>query len=122
MSLIRSTNTKPELIVRKILNSLGFRFRLHSQKLPGKPDIVLKKNKAVIFVHGCFWHKHARCKRSNMPKSNRKYWKQKLTNNVIRDRKHKYQLRKEGWKVITIWECEVKKPDKIAKRINSLLS
>ncbi|MBW2045509.1 MAG: DNA mismatch endonuclease Vsr [Deltaproteobacteria bacterium] len=121
MSLIRSVNTKPELVVRQILHSLGYRFRLHRQNLPGKPDIVLKKYNTVIFVHGCFWHQHKGCKRSNIPKSNVKYWKPKLSQNVKRDKNHKRLLRKSGWKIITIWECEGKHPDKIAKKLSKYL-
>lgn len=113
MGLIRSANTKPELIVRKLLHSLGFRFRLHKKDLPGKPDIVLKKHKTVIFVHGCFWHQHKGCKRSNMPKSNKNYWKPKLEKNIHRDKLHKRDLAKLGWKTVIVWECEVKIPDKL---------
>ena len=122
MSLIRSSNTKPEILVRKILHSLGFRFRLHQKSLPGKPDVVLKKYKSVIFVHGCFWHQHKGCKRSNMPKSNTAYWKPKLERNIKRDKHHKIELKKLGWKIITIWECESKNIEKIKKKILKLLA
>ena len=96
MSLIRSVNTAPELIVRRLLYHLGYRFRLHKKDLPGKPDIVLKKYNTVILVHGCFWHQHKNSKRSNIPKSNLSYWKQKLEKNVQRDKKHKKELQKLG--------------------------
>ena len=122
MSLIRSADTKPEIIVRKLLHSLGYRFRLHKKDLPGKPDIVLKKYKTVIFVQGCFWHQHKGCKRSNIPKSNKSYWKPKLEHNTKRDKQHKQSLRKAGWKVIAIWECEIKTVEKLKKKlINALI-
>ena len=122
MSLIRSANTAPEIIVRKLLHSIGCRFRLHKKDLPGKPDIVLKKYKTVIFVHGCFWHQHKRCKRSNIPKSNTSYWKPKLSNNIKRDIQHKTDLRKLGWRTITIWECETKTIEKLRKKLVKALS
>jgi DNA mismatch endonuclease (patch repair protein) len=121
MSLIRSKDTAPEIIVRKLLHSLGCRFRLHKKGLPGKPDIVLKKCKAVIFVHGCFWHQHRKCKRSNMPKNNRFYWKPKLNRNIKRDIQHKIDLRKLGWKTIIIWECETKTIEKLRKKLIKVL-
>lgn len=120
MSLIRSANTKPEIIVRKLLHSLGYRFRLHKKDLPGKPDIVLKKYKTVIFVHGCFWHQHKGCKRSNIPKSNRAYWKPKLEHNIRKDAQHKRELKKLGWKTIIVWECEIKNLEKLRKAISKL--
>jgi len=121
MSLIRSSNTKPELVVRKILHSLGYRFRLHKKDLPGKPDIILKRYKTVIFVHGCFWHQHKRCKRSNIPKSNTSYWKPKLERNTKRDKKHKADLKRLGWKTIVVWECELKTIEKLEKKLTKAL-
>ncbi|MBN2572335.1 MAG: DNA mismatch endonuclease Vsr [Ignavibacteriales bacterium] len=108
MSKIRSKNTKPELLIRSELYKLGYRFRLHQKNLPGKPDIVLKKYSTVIFIHGCFWHYHKKCRDGKIPNSNIEYWKNKLINNSKRDKKHKSQLKKIGWHVITIWECEIK--------------
>ncbi|HDZ76892.1 MAG TPA: DNA mismatch endonuclease Vsr [Candidatus Omnitrophica bacterium] len=122
MSRIRSTNTKPEMIVRKLLHSLGCRFRLHKKDLPGKPDIVLKKYKIVIFVHGCFWHQHKRCKRSNIPKSNMSYWKPKLNRNTKRDNQHKADLKRADWRTIVIWECETKTIEKLEKKLIKSLS
>jgi len=121
MSLIRSSDTKPEILVRQILHSLGFRFRLHQKTLPGKPDIVLKKYKTVVFVHGCFWHQHKGCKRANIPKSNQSYWSRKLERNKKRDVMHKKDLRKLGWKTITIWECEIKNAEKLRTKLSKLL-
>jgi DNA mismatch endonuclease (patch repair protein) len=109
MSKIRSKNTKPELVVRKFLFSKGFRFRIHQKNLPGSPDIVLKKYKTVVFVHGCFWHGHpsSKCKIFKMPKSNIVFWETKIKKNQTRHKKAEYALKKLNWKSITIWECEL---------------
>ncbi len=117
MSRIRSKDTTPELIVRSLLHRMGYRFRLHCKDLPGKPDVVLSKYKAVIFVHGCFWHGHKGCKRSNIPKSNRGYWVAKIRKNIDRNKKHRKALRKLGWGVIVIWECECKHISKLQKKV-----
>jgi DNA mismatch endonuclease (patch repair protein) len=109
MSSIRSKDTKPELLVRKFLFSKGFRFRVNDKKLPGKPDIVLPKYKTVIFVHGCFWHGHEDCKYFSLPKTRSEWWFEKIGKNKSRDKKNVSVLRKEKWKVIEIWECELKK-------------
>jgi len=109
MSRIRSKNTKPEMIVRSFLHKQGYRFRLHDKTLPGKPDIVLKKYKTVIFVHGCFWHGHKNCKYFVVPKTRTKWWLNKINGNIARDKKAQRELRKLGWKVINIWGCKVKK-------------
>lgn len=109
MSRIRSKDTKPELLVRKYLFSKGFRYRLHEKELPGKPDLVLKKYKTAIFIHGCFWHSHQNCKYAVMPKSNLEYWQNKISKNQSRDNLNENQLTELGWKIITIWECELKK-------------
>ncbi|WP_417446155.1 very short patch repair endonuclease [Kangiella sp.] len=108
MALIKSKDTKPEIIVRKYLHTKGFRFRLHSNTLPGKPDIVLSKWKTVIFVNGCFWHRHKGCKYSYTPKSNTDFWLKKFKENVKRDQKNYDALYAQGWKIIIVWECEVK--------------
>lgn len=122
MSRIRSKDTKPELAVRSMLHRMGFRFRLHRRDLPGCPDIVFPKYKAVIFVHGCFWHLHKGCRDGTIPKTRQKKWKDKLDKNVERDRLHAIQLKKMGWKVLVVWECEVeKKLDKIIKKIQENL-
>lgn len=110
MSRIRSTNSKSEEIVRKYLFSKGFRYRKNVKKLPGCPDIVLPKYKTVIFVNGCFWHKHD-CPRFVWPSSNQEYWKPKILRNVERDKNNCGELSSMGWNVITIWECELKKKD-----------
>ena len=122
MSRVKSKNTKPEITVRSILHGMGFRFRLHSGKLPGKPDIVLPKYKSVIFVHGCFWHRHKGCKRASIPATRREFWDIKFAENVKRDKKNKARLRKLGWNVLVIWECWIeadaeKAVEKVLKRI-----
>lgn len=109
MSRISGKNTKPELIVRSFLHRNGFRFRLHRNDLPGKPDIVLPKYGSVIFVNGCFWHRHPRCKYAYNPKSNIEFWVKKFDENVIRDKNNYSLLKKDRWKVILLWECEVYK-------------
>ena len=106
MSRIQAKNTEPEIIVRKFLHSNGYRYGLHNRKMPGKPDIVLRKYNTVIFVNGCYWHRHG-CKHTTTPKTNTKFWKKKFDGNVARDKKNHSQLYHDGWKVIVIWECEV---------------
>lgn len=117
MSRVRGVDSGPEVIVRSLLHRLGFRFRKNVKILPGKPDIVLKKHNTVIFVHGCFWHMHDGCRRSNIPKSNQDYWKPKLEGNVSRDRKHEVDLKSLGWKVFTVWECETKDLSKLSAKL-----
>ncbi len=107
MSRIRSRDTKPEIALRKALHGLGFRFRLRKTGLPGKPDLVLPKYRCVIFVHGCFWHRHPECKVATTPKSNTGFWVEKFTRNVERDRRVSRQLEDDGWHVIVVWECDV---------------
>ena len=120
MSRIRGKNTKPELYVRSLLHRLGYRFRIHSQTLPGRPDVVLTKYGTVIFVHGCFWHRHRNCKYAYTPKSRAAFWQKKFNENVERDTKARRALMKLGWNVITIWECEVPNSKIIEKKIHSI--
>jgi len=107
MSKISGRETKPELIVRKYLFSKGFRYRKNDKRYPGKPDIVLPKYKTLIFIHGCFWHGH-KCPAGKLPDTNRKFWESKIRANIERDRKNIRELKKSGWKVLTIWQCEIK--------------
>ena len=107
MSRIRSKDTAAEVKVRKYLFSQGFRYRKNVAELPGKPDIVLPKYKTVIFVHGCFWHRHEGCKRAATPKTRQEYWLPKFERNVMNDRKHAEKLSTSGWKVLVLWECEI---------------
>jgi DNA mismatch endonuclease (patch repair protein) len=107
MKAVGNKNTKPEMIVRRYLHAQGFRFRIHSKKLSGTPDIVLAKYKYVIYINGCFWHGHEGCKKATVPKSNTDFWLNKLKRNKERDTVHANKLIDQGWKVITIWECEL---------------
>ncbi len=109
MSRIKGKNTKPEMLVRKFLHANGFRYGLHNKKLPGKPDLVLRKYKTAIFVHGCFWHGHDGCKYYVVPKTNTDWWLAKINRNKELDKQHSYELKSKGWKVIVIYECELKK-------------
>ena len=109
MRKIRNSNTIPEILLRKALFKAGYRFRLHPKSLPGKPDIVLPRYKTAIFVHGCFWHGHVNCKNYRPPKTNRVFWMDKISNNRKRDIRKSKLLRQQGWRVLTIWECEIEK-------------
>ena len=108
MSRIKSKNTRPEMLVRKFLHAHGFRYRLHEKKLPGKPDLVLPKYKTVIFIHGCFWHAHTHCKYYVIPKTRTDWWLNKINGNIANDDKAVAALTAQGWKVIVVWECELK--------------
>ena len=114
MSCIKGKGTKPEEIVRKYLFSQGFRYRKNDKRLPGTPDIVLPKYKTVIFVNGCFWHGHAGCKYFVWPKNNEEFWKKKIEANIFRDQKKTNALEEQGWKVLVVWECELKKDAELA--------
>jgi DNA mismatch endonuclease, patch repair protein len=109
MSKVKGKNTAPELLVRSTLHRMGYRFRLHRKDLPGNPDIVLPNYKAVIFVHGCFWHQHSNCPRSAKPSTNKSFWDKKLTRNRERDKKKIKELRKLGWRSLVLWQCQIKK-------------
>ena len=119
MSAIKSKNTKPEIAVRKVLHSMGYRFRLHGKDLPGSPDIVLPKYKTVIFIHGCFWHRHENCKYASTPKTRKEFWENKFKANINRDNLNQANLLLRGWKIIIIWECQLK--GDIKKLISELL-
>lgn len=117
MSGIQGKDTKPELLVRKYLHGRGIRFRLHAKELPGKPDLVFPKYHAVVFVHGCFWHQHPKCKYAYLPKSNTAFWENKLQSNQARDKVNEAALKDLGWRVIIIWECSI--DDKSLARLAS---
>lgn len=123
MKSIRSKDTRPERILRSVLHRSGFRFRLHVQGMPGTPDIVLPKYRAVIFVHGCFWHQHRSpvCRDSHAPRSNLEYWQSKLAKNVKRDAEHLARLKAEGWRVFVVWECEMKNIPRLTSRLQRFL-
>ena len=117
MSAIKSKNTKPEIKVRKILHSMGYRFRLHSKDLPGSPDIVLPKYKTVIFVHGCFWHRHENCKYASTPKTRKEFWNKKFIANIKRDSEIQEKIKILDWRSIVIWECETKNIENLRDKI-----
>lgn len=121
MAGIKAKDTAPELVVRRFLHSHGFRYRLHVKTLPGKPDIVLPKYHTAIFVHGCFWHRHLGCPKAAMPKSNIRFWRDKLEGNTVRDRRNIAALKKLGWRCLIVWECEAPDPNKLTHRIAVLL-
>lgn len=112
MAAIKSKNTKPELIVRHYLWGCGFRYSLHNPKLPGHPDLVLRKYRTCIFINGCFWHGHKGCKYFKLPETNKDFWEKKIERNVVRDQEEQQQLAKMGWYCITVWECELKKDNR----------
>jgi DNA mismatch endonuclease, patch repair protein len=124
MRAIRSKDTKPEMAVRRLAHSLGYRFRVHRKDLPGKPDMVFPGRRAVIFIHGCFWHQHpdSACKRARPPKSNTDYWQSKLERNQLRDLEHKTALQAQGWRVLVIWECQTRDETGLKQLLLSFLS
>ena len=121
MSAIKSKNTKPEIKVRKILYSMGYRFRLHSKGLPGSPDIVLPKYKTLIFVHGCFWHRHENCKYASNPKTRKEFWESKFKANLKRDFEIQEKIKNIGWQSVVIWECEIKNKALLINRLQNIL-
>lgn len=121
MRRIRSSDTKPELMVRRLVYSMGYRYRLHAKELPGKPDLVFRNRKAVIFVHGCFWHLHSGCREGRIPSSNAQYWEEKLLRNALRDQQYQKELIVQGWRVLIIWECETDDPKSLYQRLREFL-
>lgn len=116
MSRIRSKNTRPEMIVRRLLHGIGYRFRLHGRDLPGRPDIVFRSRRAVVFVHGCFWHRHD-CGLGYMPRTRQQFWQDKFDGNVRRDQKVRNELKAAGWRVIVVWECQIDKLSALSARL-----
>ena len=108
MSRIRGKDTKPEMLVRRLVHGMGYRYRLHARDLPGRPDLVFRPRRKAIFVHGCFWHRHEGCSRNTMPATRQDFWRRKLNGNAQRDRRNEAALREAGWRVLVIWECEAK--------------
>lgn len=121
MARIHGKNTVPEMIVRRILHSAGHRYRLHARDLPGRPDAVFRKRRKAIFVHGCFWHRHQNCKRTTTPKTRTAFWSEKFARNQARDRANENALRRLGWEVLVVWECETKKPESLRRRLEAFL-
>lgn len=122
MSRIGNRNTAPEIRMRSLLHRAGFRFRLHAQGLPGKPDIVLRRYKTVVFVHGCFWHRHGGCKNATTPSTRPDFWQSKFNATIERDRRNTFELIAMGWRVLTVWECELeKKPEQVIETVRHQL-
>ena len=121
MSRIRGRDTAPELQVRSILHRMGYRFTLDNRDMPGSPDIVLPRYDVAIFVHGCFWHRHEGCRYATTPKTRRSFWNAKFQANIARDRRVTAALRRDGWRVWTVWECQLRAPEKVASRLQRML-
>lgn len=121
MARIRGKDTAPELRLRRLVHGMGFRYRLHGASLPGKPDLVFRRRGCVIFMHGCFWHRHPGCKLARIPKSRVSFWKSKLDANRARDIANKEQLVSEGWRVLVVWECQVRETDKVRRIVHDFL-
>lgn len=121
MSRVRAKDSRPEMFVRRLLFAEGYRYRLHDRKLPGCPDLVFKSRRKVIFVHGCFWHRHANCALARLPKSRVEFWEPKLRSNKQRDERNKVLLVKQGWKVFTIWECELRDTERLKRSVRRFL-
>lgn len=121
MSQVKGRDTAPEKAVRSMLHAMGYRFRLHDKRLPGKPDIVLPRHHKVIFVHGCFWHGHQGCNRSKRPKSNVDFWNRKIDGNIRRDIETRGKLRKAGWKVLTVWQCQIRDNEMLETRLGNFM-
>lgn len=121
MARIKGENTKPEILVRKIVHSLGYRFRVHSNSLRGKPDIVFARHRKLIFVHGCFWHGHAKCSRARLPSTNIKFWQTKIRENALRDTRVKGSLNRSGWRILVVWQCQTKNVEALTQRLRSFL-
>lgn len=122
MSLVKAKNTRPEMIVRRLVHGAGFRYRLHDAKLPGKPDLVFPRKRKIIFVHGCFWHRHEGCALARIPKSNQEFWLTKLEGNKARDESNQRILHAAGWSTLVIWECELKDLDALETRLRLFLT
>jgi DNA mismatch endonuclease (patch repair protein) len=122
MALVRSIDTKPEMMVRRLVHGMGYRYRLHRRELPGTPDLVFPSRCAVVFVHGCFWHWHGgRCPLTRLPKSRVEFWKTKIRDNHARDARNRMMLKRLGWRVFVVWECELKNMESLAKRLRRFL-
>lgn len=121
MSRVRGEGTRPELAVRRLVHGLGYRYRLHAKRLPGRPDLVLARHRKVIFVHGCFWHRHPGCPLSRTPKSRVEFWRAKLDGNRERDLRKQRELRDLGWASLVVWECELNDLDSVAERVTRFL-
>lgn len=122
MSRVRSRDSKPEMLVRRLVHAMGYRYRLHARDLPGKPDLVFRSRRKVIFVHGCFWHRHQDCNLARIPKSRRDFWVEKLTKNRDRDERIQQKLLEEGWNTLTLWECELGNSVAVEDKVRGFLN
>lgn len=121
MSLVRGKDTQPEVALQRLVSGLGFRYRKNARDIAGKPDLVFPRPRKVIFMHGCFWHRHT-CSLGRMPKSRQEFWKQKLEGNRKRDLRNARQLKKDGWRVLVVWECQLRHEDRVARRVQGFLN
>lgn len=121
MSRVKGLDTKPEIVGRSVIHRMGLRFRVHRRDLPGNPDIVLPRHNKVIFVHGCFWHGHTGCARSKRPTTNTRFWTKKLDANIARDERYRKTLRRTGWKVLVVWQCETRRPKDLLRTLERFL-
>lgn len=121
MSRVKGRDTKPEILVRSLVHRMGYRFRVHRRDLPGNPDIVLPRHGKVIFVNGCFWHGHKRCPRSKRPTTNKSFWNNKIDANIERDKRFRRELRRMGWKLLVVWQCETRNPEKLLCKLERFL-
>jgi DNA mismatch endonuclease (patch repair protein) len=121
MSRVRSKDTTPEMIVRRLVHAMGYRYRLYVRKLPGRPDLVFGPRRKIVFVHGCFWHRHPGCRKATTPKTHVDFWEGKFAANVLRDARNVHDLEAAGWEVLTVWECETKDVDMLRRRLRSFL-
>ena len=122
MALVRSKNTRPEKAIRRLVDLMGFRYRLHDNKLPGRPDLVFSRRHKAIFVHGCFWHRHKGCKLARIPKSRVRFWTEKLEGNRKRDARNLARIRRLGWSSLVVWECQLAKPELLSRRVKRFLT
>jgi DNA mismatch endonuclease (patch repair protein) len=122
MAAVHSKDTKPEMAVRRLIHGLGYRYRLHVVSLPGCPDLVFPSQGKVVFIHGCFWHRHVRCRYATLPNSNREFWEAKFAANVARDRRTRRELKKMGWQVLIVWQCELRNRTRLTERIDEFLA
>lgn len=121
MSRVKSCDTRPEMVVRRLLHRMGYRFRLHPKDIPGKPDVVLPKYRKVVLVHGCFWHGHEGCRRAARPSSNREFWDKKLSRNAERDKNNLKKLAELGWESLVVWQCEMKNLEILSEKLNRFM-
>ncbi len=121
MSHVRGRNTGPERVVRRMLRNMGYKFRLHQKHLPGNPDIVFLKRKKAVFIHGCFWHGHRKCRRSARPTTNVRFWNRKIDGNIARDVRNRTAIRRMGWRILVLWQCRMKNADKLREQLRNFV-